>query len=89
MKSQTTISTLQADRIAKRLIQHWRHKFEVDVQPAQQLIFMPNAIVTLRPEQQQLWVQIESPADDLTKMQQVVLDHLSRMGNEALVAQWH
>ena len=35
MKSSANIATLEAKRIAKRLVNHWKHKFEVAETDAQ------------------------------------------------------
>lgn len=90
MKSITHIQTQQASRIAKRLANHWKHKFNIDETEQTFLIHFPSAEVSLTPEVDHLTVTIQSNADstDLNKLENVVLDHLIRMGQENLTADW-
>ncbi|WOE31336.1 MULTISPECIES: DUF2218 domain-containing protein [unclassified Acinetobacter] len=90
MKSFTTINSQQSHRIAKRLLNHWKHKFDVTETSTQLQIFMPTATVSLQPQTDTLQVEIIFQSDevDQTKLEQVVLEHLSRMGNETLDAVW-
>lgn len=90
MKSYTSIPTLQAERISKRLAKHWEHKFPVNKTDLYVEIQMPNATVRLSPLDEHLDVEI-SPVDtsvDVTFLQKVVIDHLERMGHESLTASW-
>ena len=84
------IQTQQASRIAKRLANHWKHKFNIDETEQNFLIHFPNAEVILAPEQDHLTVTIQSTDEftDLNKLENVVLDHLIRMGQEHLNADW-
>ena len=86
----THIQTQQASRIAKRLANHWKHKFNIDETEQNFLIHFPNAEVILAPEQDHLTVTIQSTDEftDLNKLENVVLDHLIRMGQEHLTADW-
>ncbi|MEG0346858.1 MAG: DUF2218 domain-containing protein, partial [Acinetobacter sp.] len=43
MNSTTQITTDEAKRISKRLLNHWKHKFEVAETEAYSKIFMPTA----------------------------------------------
>ena len=90
MKSTAQISTQQAARIAKRLLNHWKHKFEVAEQKQSMQIFFPKALITLTPSTDILTVNIatQSTDVDLEHIQHVVLDHLIRMGQEELSATW-
>jgi hypothetical protein len=90
MKSIAHIQTQQASRIAKRLANHWKHKFNIDQTEQNFLIHFPNAKVILAPEQAHLTVTIQSTDEftDLNKLENVVLDHLIRMGQEHLTADW-
>lgn len=90
MKSIAHIQTQQASRIAKRLANHWKHKFNIDETEQTFLIHFPNAEVILAPEQDHLTVRIQSndESTDLNKLENVVLDHLIRMGQEHLNADW-
>jgi len=90
MNSSAQIATQQASRIAKRLLNHWKHKFEVKENDQFLQIFFPDALITLTPATEFLQVNIEAQSEDLNleRVQQVVLDHLIRMGQEELTASW-
>lgn len=90
MKSTTQIPTQHAARIAKRLVNHWKHKFEVQEHTGHFEIMLPQARVKLTPHAQSLEVSIQwvLEADDPTQLEMVVLDHLIRMGQEPLTAYW-
>lgn len=90
MYSTANIATTQAARIAKRLMKHWQHKFEVESNEVVIVIHMPNARVELKPTDTYLDVRITAtaPSTDLVRLQGVVLDHLERMGQEPLSAEW-
>ncbi len=88
MISQTQIQTAQAARIAQRLVNHWKHKFEIQVSDDSQNILMPTARVSLRPSVEYLYVHIDSQLDDLPHLEQVVLDHLNRMAQQEFNVNW-
>ena len=90
MKSNTTIQTDDAKRVAKRLLNHWKHKFDVSESETLLQIFMPTAEIQLGPDTAHLNVAIiaATPDADLPRLEQVVLDHLIRMGQEPLQAAW-
>ena len=88
MKSNTEIATPEATRIAKRLLNHWKHKFEVAETDGNCSISMPDATVKLMPQAEQLLVSIDSPLEDLSRLEKVVLDHLSRMAQQEFAATW-
>lgn len=90
MKRYSHIATTQAARLAKRLGNHWKHKFEV-LETAQELrILMPSATIVLQPQPDALYTEIiaQDENTDLNRLEQVVLDHLQRMGQEQLSADW-
>ena len=90
MKSHTQISTAEAARIAKRLLNHWKHKFDVANTEDHYEIFMPSATVSLSPKENHLHVEINFKTNDVDqiRLEQVVIDHLVRMGQEELNAEW-
>jgi uncharacterized protein len=90
MKSITDIKTEQSSRIAKRLLNHWKHKFEVAENLQNFQIFMPTATVELTPLDNSLKVEIDFKEQDAdqTRLENVVIDHLVRMGQEELTASW-
>ncbi|WP_180063940.1 DUF2218 domain-containing protein [Acinetobacter sp. YH16042] len=94
MKSSTQITTAQAARVAKRLVNHWKHKFEVNEQLIGEntafKIQLPSAEVSLLPQAAFLDVVIsaQDPSTNLDQLEHVVLDHLIRMVQEELSATW-
>lgn len=90
MNSSAHIQTMQASRIAKRLLNHWKHKFDVVDNPTQYQIMMPTATILLTPQTDELMVKIQAKEaeTDLRYLEQVVLDHLSRMAQTELSAVW-
>lgn len=88
MQSSTAIRTPEARRIAKRLLNHWKHKFEVAESEQDFKIFMPTATVTLTPFEQHLDVLISSENEDDIRLEGVVLDHLNRMAQKEFQADW-
>ena len=90
MQSSTQIETTDAQKIAKRLLNHWKHKFEVSENESEFKIFMPSATVTLTAQPQHLDINIHSTElDDLTRLEGVVLDHVNRMAHQEFSATWH
>ncbi|MGN5765372.1 DUF2218 domain-containing protein [Acinetobacter calcoaceticus] len=88
MNSSTNITTTEGKRISKRLLNHWKHKFEVAETETETKIFMPTATVTLTPHEQYLAVLIENQQEDVAHLEQVVINHLNRMAQQEFVAEW-
>ncbi|WP_160242853.1 DUF2218 domain-containing protein [Acinetobacter indicus] len=90
MKRYSHIATTQAARLAKRLGNHWKHKFEVQETAQELRILMPSATIVLQPQSDVLYTEIIALDEhtDLNRLEQVVLDHLQRMGQEQLSADW-
>lgn len=88
MNSSTNITTTEGKRISKRLLNHWKHKFEVAETETETKIFMPTATVTLTPHEKHLAVLIENQQDDVAHLEQVVINHLNRMAQQEFVAEW-
>lgn len=88
MITQTILDTSEAKRIAKRLLNHWKHKFEVLETETEARILMPTATVILIPQIQTLDVRIESNLDDHTRLESVVIDHLNRMAQQEFQVAW-
>ncbi|OOR88081.1 hypothetical protein B0181_09010 [Moraxella caviae] len=90
--SYTTITTDQAARIAKRLANHWRHKFTVSESAGVQHIHFPNATITLTPHENALHISItkttSDDAFDEAHLQKVVADHVDRMAGETFTYHW-
>ena len=93
MKSLSSITTVEAHRIAKRLYNHWKHKFEVTEEAVTEhdhlfQIHMPDALLSLFTSADQLKIEIETERDDYTFLEQVVLDHLNRMAQQQFEVEW-
>jgi hypothetical protein len=88
MNSTTQITTDEAKRISKRLLNHWKHKFEVSETEQYSKIFMPTATVTLTPHEQSLDVMIENQQNNVENLEQVVIDHLNRMAQQEFIVEW-
>ena len=73
MNSTTQITTDEAKRISKRLLNHWKHKFEVAETEAYSKIFMPTATVTLTPQEQHLDVLIENQKPNISFIELISL----------------
>ena len=89
MQTTTQLSTTESARIAKRLLNHWKHKFEVQHNEQHMLILMPDYTVTLTPQAACLEVQIASQVEDFSHIQKVVIDHLNRMAHTEFSVTWH
>ncbi|MCE6007999.1 DUF2218 domain-containing protein [Acinetobacter soli] len=88
MKTQTTLDTQDGKRIAKRLVNHWKHKFEVAESETEFRILMPTATVILTPSDTALVARIESDLDDHSRLESVVIEHLNRMAQHEFDATW-
>ena len=88
MKTTTQITTTEAARISKRLINHWKHKFQVSETAHNMQIFMPEYTITLTPQAALLDVLIESQNEDLSHIKNVLLDHLNRMAQSEFKVIW-
>lgn len=88
MKTNTTIATTDAKRIAKRLLNHWKHKFDVAETETLFTIFMPDAEVKLFAEPEQLKIEIQTAREDYTLLEKVVLDHVNRMAQQEFEVIW-
>lgn len=85
MNSFTQISTQEASRIAKRLSNHWKHKFEVVINENSCKILMPTAIVELIAQINTLDIHIQ---DSTPHLEKVVADHLNRMAQQEFSFVW-
>lgn len=88
MHSHASITTLESKRIAKRLLNHWKHKFEVSEVKTVFSIFMPEAIVLLDAQPEHLNILIKTQAADNSHLESVVLDHLNRMAQQEFQTTW-
>lgn len=84
----TQITTPEAQRIAKRLFNHWKHKFEVQEQADRLQIMMPDATLALIPQAEYLEVKLETQREDYAVLEKVIIDHLDRMAQQEFEAEW-
>lgn len=84
----THIATPDAQRIAKRLFNHWQHKFEVQAQPDLFQISMPDATLFLTPSPDRLEVKLETQREDYQVLEKVIIDHLDRMAQQKFQVEW-
>lgn len=88
MKSNAIIVTTDAKRIAKRLLNHWKHKFEVAETETVFMIFMPDAKLELITSFDQLSMLIETEREDYAFLENVVLEHINRMAQQQFEVVW-
>lgn len=88
MQSSTSIVTADGKRIAKRLSNHWKHRFEIAESEQDFKILMPTATVTLLPTETTLDVNIQTEEQDNSRLESVVLDHINRMAQQEFEATW-
>lgn len=84
------IAAQNPERLIKRLCNHWRHKFSVQLDEQGGVIELPLGRCSLHASEGYLDAQLET-ADQakLQQLQKVVADHLERMaGDESLVIAW-
>ncbi|MBE1203977.1 DUF2218 domain-containing protein [Aminobacter carboxidus] len=88
-KSTAAVETEHASRYLQQLCKHWSHKFAVDFSPTEGRIDLGEGrVVDLRANDRTLTVDVE--ADDLPRMEQVVVDHIVRFAfREELKFDWH
>lgn len=89
-ESHTHIATANAERITKRLCNHWRHKFPVEIDSQGAKIELPIGGCGLQSTDEGLAVTLQiTDAEQVSRMQTVVADHLQRMaGEEPLTINW-
>lgn len=83
-----TIPTPQPERLMKRLCKHWGHKFPVELSERQGSIELPLGICRMLCTDI-LQVELQSDAEQMPTLQQVVENHLRRMASsEELAIEW-
>ena len=88
LTSSATIQTQNPQQIMNRLCKHWAHKLPVTLSSDKGEIELPMGVCQMYCTDL-LIVTLESDAEQLPKLQQVVSDHLLRMaGKETLVIEW-
>lgn len=89
-RSHARIAAENPQRLIKRLCNHWRHKFPVQLDEQGGVIELPIGRCNLRAVEGYLNAHLESADQDKTRqLQKVVADHLARMaGEERLQIDW-
>lgn len=83
-RSHARIAAENPQRLIKRLCNHWRHKFPVQLDEQGGVIELPIGRCNLRAVEGYLNAHLESADQDKTQqLQKVVADHLARMAGEA------
>ena len=79
--SEAKIVSAQPARIAKRLLNHWKHKFETAEEAELFSIFMPTATIFLQPEAGILKVRIQPKEEnvDLIMIGATGLSYIERL----------
>jgi len=78
----------QPVRLMNRLCKHWAHKFPVNQDERQGEITLPMGVCRMHCSDV-LEVELETTPEQMSRLQQVVADHLQRMaGKETLVIEW-
>lgn len=85
-----TAETNDAERIIKRLTNHWRHKLTIEeVDGASLVHFSEQAVCRLIGEPNRLLAILTADTtDELDRLESVVDNHLTRMAKEELTGQW-
>lgn len=85
LNSHAIISTNEATRLIKRLCAHWAHKFSVEAEPNLGRIDFGDSQCQLRGDDASIHIELRSPDETTANhMQEVVFDHLQRMGKSKL-----
>jgi len=89
-QSHARITAQDPERLIKRLCNHWRHKFPVQLDEQGGVIELPLGRCNLQARQGWLDANLESPdQEQLQQLQSVAADHLIRMaGDEPLTINW-
>ena len=87
--SQAQIRTEHASRYLQQLCKHWSHKFAVSFDPTHGVVPFPTSRCTFDATPDMLTLRIDAHADDLARMESVVVEHLGRFAfREALDIRW-
>ena len=88
LTSSAQVQTQTPQRLMNRLCKHWGHKFPVTLDEQQGVIELPLGVCRLHCADT-LTVELESDSVQMSRLQQVVADHLQRMaGKETLAIEW-
>lgn len=89
-KTTAIVPTTHASRYLQQLCKHWAHKFTVEFTPEHGRIDLgENRIVLMDANPDSLVTTVESPAESLAQMEEVVASHIVRFAfREELVFNW-
>lgn len=85
-----TVATEHGSRYLQQLCKHWAHKFEVEFDPTQGRISMPDdRVITLTAEPQALRIALSAPAELVASTQKIIDAHIQRFAfREELSFDW-
>jgi len=72
------VPTAHASRYLQQLCKHWSHKFPVSFTPRNGRIELPLGVCILDADEDGLGVLLDTAADQLTRMEDVVAEHINR-----------
>lgn len=91
--SHVILHTPDGEKITKRLVNHWRHKFEVSQYSDHAIIHMTGADVVLSAQADTLSITLtchensEQPVDE-ARLRTVIANHIDRMANHSFDYAW-
>lgn len=86
--STAQIQTSDPQRLMKRLCKHWGHKFPVELDEYQGSIELPLGVCRMQCKST-LDVELHADVEQMSRLQQVVADHLQRMATaQQLAIEW-
>ena len=85
----TRVPTAHASRYLQQLCKHWSHKFPVEFTAQNGRIEMSAAVLILDADAEGLGLRLDSEPQNLTRMEDVVAEHLKRFAfREELAFDW-
>lgn len=90
IQSTCIVATGNGSRYLQQLCKHWAHKFEVEFDPSQGRIAMPeDRVVSLAATPTTLEITLDAPAETTEHMRHIVDSHVARFAfREELVFNW-
>lgn len=90
MISSAYVETPNAEKYITQLTKHWAHKFEVLEEAGTHIVDFGSAKCFLSAEADGLKATIETPGENILKLEEVVADHLNRFAHRegALTFNW-
>jgi hypothetical protein len=77
-RTEARIPTAHGAKYLSQLCKHWSHKLPVELGDGHGRVAFGAAVATFDADPEALTVRLEAPADDMGRMQEVVVRHLDR-----------